>query len=1104
MDSMPDSTDNTSSENRGISSKICRTFIWNDSEYRKYLNSLKERRDIVDVERYLSLIQEGNDAVRTKNNAVKSNSNKRSRRFNRDYYRTCVSEGHRAICYKFMLSPLRAGIKLEESGGILHTFNYQRQLDGEMESGNPANWVSSTVEEDPSTFANELIAKGDLVLLTTTAGDSQATKAELNDPLKGCRYVAAMELASEPRIKKFCRKMFREKALLTTRPTAKGLHQIHAFHEYYGLQLIKEKPVSEHFRDEENEKRMDVMTPEDRESMIVELRKRERNSCLQYLRLMRAESSGDLHVELHLPTSVERDSDWYKHSVKKQESDLSDFMKVLEAVYLPPQGDKDEWMEERKKILRMALVQFLIPQFENELRIDLRNAAFDAGLDEVSKSLEQLAMEGPYRPNHLFAENRFVVPTGDLSIIGVCVGNGKEPTYLAFVSHTGECEDHTFIPSGANFSDHREGIVRFLLLNRPDAVVIGTSGHRMSSIMAQRLGECITEATEKWNNRRTQGEFEDDEDFLARENKLRNMVEEDHYNDEDEWRCNVDLVDDNISQLFGRSRVRGKKEFPDYQLNLKCAISIARYAQNPLAELCYAWSVATDMGFFGTELLHLNIHPLQRLVPTTRLLKHYERVLCKVVAAVGVDINAACAQDHLHGLLQFVPGFGPRKAHKLKQNCERSGGFIQSRRSLLAKNFVGPTVYNNAIAFLRICDKDLNHSPHPLDDTRLHPDVYTRNNWASKIAMDALDIRSSDMRSSTENNDNLDKTTLRDVMRDSQEEVRRLADTVKTEYVSANHAIDFCSWDPKLVHENVWQDKVGLLDLEMFAKMIEKNYGLGKWFSHLNMIIWEFRLPFADPRKPMEALTGEKKFRLLTGEDDMTLCPGKEVTGRVTRNTEYASIVKLDCDVDGVIPLRNLADGRVEIADDVVTKDSVITALITEVKKEHMKVELTLKESDFSKPANYWPRPKSLPEIDRCFDREAATFIEDERKLKREERLAALKLKSGNNENSTEVNAKHAKLGVVSRRACAHPAFRNSSHAEIENELKMAGESVVGQALIRPSSSKPDSLVAYWVVKAGENPKVVEILEEEKDTDASIGNKLKIKVSHPWLITFLL
>ena len=74
-----------------------------------------------------------------------------------------------------------------------------------------------------------------------------------------------------------------------------------------------------------------------------------------------------------------------------------------------------------------------------------------------------------------------------------------------------------------------------------------------------------------------------------------------------------------------------------------------------------------------------------------------------------------------------------------------------------------------------------------------------------------------------------------------------------------------------------------------------------------------------------------------------------------------------------------------------------------------------------------------------------------------------------------------------------HPAFRNAKNKEVERELLDGGSQMVGEALIRPSNKSSDSLAIHWVVKEG-MIKVIEVLEENKETDASIGNVLKIKV----------
>jgi len=562
--------------------------------------------------------------------------------------------------------------------------------------------------------------------------------------------------------------------------------------------------------------------------------------------------------------------------------------------------------------------------------------------------------------------------------------------------------------------------------------------------------------------------------------------------DEDEeeeiWKCNVDIVDDNVAQLFGRS-VRGKKEFPDSAVNLKIAVATARWAKDPLAELAYTWSTASDAGVFGTEMLFLNIHPLQRLLPKPLLLRQFERVLCHATAEIGVDLNGACSYDHMHGMLSFVPGLGPRKANNLKQDVARIGGVVSSRKTLLGRRLFGPIVYNNSVAFLRIraTDQLQDQMLHPLDDTRCHPDVYHRNKWAIKVAVDAMELGDN----AANDNEDYAITALRDVMQNSAEEVERLFNATRAEWESVHGpTFNVGAWNPREdVPDNSWNDKVEELDLDTFADMIEQN-GTGKCLSHLMMVKWEFRLPFEDPRKPMEPPSGEKLFRLLTGESDVTLCPGKEVTGKVVKNGEYGSQVKLEGDVPAFIPLRNLADDHVETAEDIVHEGAIVTAIITEVKMDHMCVDLSLKMEDFRKKSSEWGRPKSLPPLDDFFDRMAALSIDVEKEKERNRRLGLLRIPL---DGPTKMGADDdRRSGKVTRRACAHPAFRNARHDEIDRELKDAGDAMVGEAMIRPSNKSCDSLAIHWMVRPG-CVKVIEVLEEDKDTDASIGNRLIIK-----------
>jgi transcription elongation factor SPT6 len=402
---------------------------------------------------------------------------------------------------------------------------------------------------------------------------------------------------------------------------------------------------------------------------------------------------------------------------------------------------------------------------------------------------------------------------------------------------------------------------------------------------------------------------------------------------------------------------------------------------------------------------------------------------------------------------------------------------------------LGPVVYNNAVAFLKISDVEhlADQLLHPLDATRLHPDVYLRNNWAVKIAFDALER--DDMRS----REAAALKALRDVMDNSYREVERLFQATKDEWEKHyGPTFNVIDWDPRTsVPSDMWRDKVEELDLNAFANMIEENRH-GRWHTHLEMIKWEFRLPFADPRKPIEPLTGDRLFRLITGETDHSLRPGKEVTGKIAGNGDFGSKVQLEGQIPAFIPLRNLSDDHVESADDFVQPGQVITAIVTEVKKDHMNVDLSLRMEDFRRKPSTWDRPKSLAPLDDYFDSSAASRIEEDNAKKREARLEALQISLGlRNEDGETVRRK---LAVGIRRACTHPAFRNGKHIDITKELKEGGAATIGEALIHPSSKSSDSLALHWKIREGAI-KVIEIQEEGKETETSIGSVLKIKVS---------
>lgn len=143
------------------------------------------------------------------------------------------------------------------------------------------------------------------------------------------------------------------------------------------------------------------------------------------------------------------------------------------------------------------------------------------------------------------------------------------------------------------------------------------------------------------------------------------------------------------------------REFPDLDVSLRGAVSIARRLQDPLAELV------------KIEPKSIGVGQYQHDVDQHKLSKSLEAVIEDVVNAVGVDLNMASAP-----LLAHVSGLGPGLAESIVAHRDANGAF-QSRRELLKVARLGPKAFEQCAGFLRIRD-----GKEPLDASAVHPESY--------------------------------------------------------------------------------------------------------------------------------------------------------------------------------------------------------------------------------------------------------------------------------------------------------------------------------------------------------------------------------------------
>ena len=142
-------------------------------------------------------------------------------------------------------------------------------------------------------------------------------------------------------------------------------------------------------------------------------------------------------------------------------------------------------------------------------------------------------------------------------------------------------------------------------------------------------------------------------------------------------------------------------EFPNLDVSLRGAVSIARRLQDPLAEL-----VKIDPKSIG-------VGQYQHDVSQSQLARNLDAVVEDCVNAVGVDVNTASVP-----LLTRVSGLSKTLAQNIVSHRDDNGAF-RSRQQLLKVSRLGPKAFEQCAGFLRIANGD-----NPLDASSVHPEAY--------------------------------------------------------------------------------------------------------------------------------------------------------------------------------------------------------------------------------------------------------------------------------------------------------------------------------------------------------------------------------------------
>ncbi|HME05455.1 MAG TPA: Tex family protein [Bryobacteraceae bacterium] len=306
-----------------------------------------------------------------------------------------------------------------------------------------------------------------------------------------------------------------------------------------------------------------------------------------------------------------------------------------------------DWTPHLNLAIEDAYDRLLNPSIQTEIRLELKQRSDEEAIRVFRENLQNLLL---------------APPAGALGVIGIDPGI-RTGCKVAVVDETGKLLDHTVIYPHEPKKD-LAGSTRILLdltkrhTVRAIAIGNGTASRETLAFV---------------------------QDFL-REQKLSTIF------------CVP--VNESGASVYSASDI-ARREFPDLDLTVRGAISIARRLQDPLAEL-----VKIDPKSIG-------VGQYQHDVDQKKLRTGLEATVESCVNRVGVDLNTAS-----FALLRYVSGISERVAEKITEYRNEHGRF-QSRMQLTAVPGFGPKTFEQAAGFLRIRDGE-----HPLDGTAVHPESY--------------------------------------------------------------------------------------------------------------------------------------------------------------------------------------------------------------------------------------------------------------------------------------------------------------------------------------------------------------------------------------------
>ena len=306
-----------------------------------------------------------------------------------------------------------------------------------------------------------------------------------------------------------------------------------------------------------------------------------------------------------------------------------------------------EWAPHLEQAIEDSYNRLLNPSIQTEVRLELKDRSDEEAIKVFRENLENLLLSPP---------------AGMLTVLALDPGI-RTGCKIAVVDDTGRFLEssviYPFEPKN-DVAGSRKTLASLIARHNVQAIAIGNG-------TASRESQALVQ------------------DFLRETNRTKIFSVS---------------VSESGASVYSASEI-ARQEFPDLDLTVRGAISIARRLQDPLAEL-----VKVDPKSIG-------VGQYQHDVDQRRLMQSLEATVESCVNRVGVDLNTAS-----WALMRYVAGISERVAQKVVAHRDEKGRF-RSRAELLKVSGFGPKTFEQAAGFLRIRGGE-----NPLDMTAVHPESY--------------------------------------------------------------------------------------------------------------------------------------------------------------------------------------------------------------------------------------------------------------------------------------------------------------------------------------------------------------------------------------------